>query len=370
MIYLDYHSTTPCDPRVVETMLPYFTSSFGNPAAIHSIGEDAKKALENARRKVANIIGASEENIIFTHGATESNNIVLRSIPKGSSIITTNSEHSSVRDTLNDMFMTGHININYLKIDKDGNISLDELEYLLCSQPIYMVSIIAANNEIGTIHDIKKIGELCKKHSALFHTDATQAVGKIPININELNIDALSFSAHKIYGPKGIGALYVKDIGDFKCLITGGRQERLTSGTVNMPAVIGFARACELMIEETNEAQRIERLRDRLFGLLSKSGSVSLNGTMNNRLYNNLNITIEDVPAEALVMGMDDVCISTGAACLSRNPKPSHVVIALGLEHPDWAVRISLGRWTTEEDINYAADKINSIIKSIRSNNV
>ena len=367
MIYLDYHSTCPCDPRVIEAMMPYFSKDFGNPAAIHTMGEKAKNAVIQARNIVSSVLNASSDNLIFTHGATESNNIVLRSMPRGSHILTTNSEHSSVKETLNELYLNDTIDLHHLKIDHDGNIDFKELEDKLSSQPISLVSIIAANNEIGTIHDLKKIGALCKQYGVLFHTDATQAFGKIPINVKDINIDALSFSAHKIYGPKGIGALYFKDIAAFKCLITGGRQELLTSGTLNVPAVVGFARACELMEEEKAEVERIKKLRDHLLELLQKAGGVNINGTMENRLYNNLNITIDKVPAEALVMGMDDVCISTGAACLSGNPKPSHVILALGIEHPECAVRISLGRWTTEIEINYAAERMIKIINSTRS---
>lgn len=368
MIYLDYHSSTKCDPRVVEKMLPYFTEEYGNSSAVHTLGNNAKKALDGARSDIANIINASPDNVIFTHGATEANNIVLRSFENGR-VITTNSEHSSVRDTVNWLFLNRNLKVDYLKINENGTLNIEELEKLLNENNVDLVSIIGANNEIGTIHDLKIIGQLCRKYNALFHTDCTQAVGKIDIDVDEMCIDALSFSAHKIYGPKGIGALYIRDCSKFDCLITGGRQEVLTSGTVNIPAAVGFAYACDLMVSEKTEAVRIECLRNKLLSDLRKYISgITVNGTMDNRLYNNLNISIKDIPAELLVLGMEDVCISTGSACLSRNPEPSHVIIALDVEQPECAIRFGLGRWNTEQEIGFAVMKIAGIVNSIRNN--
>lgn len=382
-VYLDYHSTTPVDRRVVDAMVPVFTTRFGNPSAVHSVGEDAREEVEEARDSVAKLINAPSDAIYFMSGATEANNIALRSatcladrLGKRVSkpmVITTNSEHSSVRNTLNDLFLKDQIALHYLKIDNKGNIDFDELEGVLsANENVVLTSIIAANNEIGTIHDLQAIGNLCRQYGVLFHTDATQAVGKTHIDVVKMKIDALSMSGHKIYGPKGIGALYLKDKDLFSCMTTGGKQEKVTSGTVNVPGVVGLARACELMLEESSEADRIAELRSRFFASLTirVDGGITINGSMTNRLYNNLNITIKDVPAEVLVLGLDDICISTGSACTSRSPKPSHVVTALGLDNPECALRISFGRWTTEEEVEYAARRIAQVVNKVRENNV
>lgn len=364
-IYLDYNSTTPVDPRVFDAMKPFFNECFGNTSSPHAKGREAKKHLERARAAVANIISAQPESIHFVRGATEANNIVLKSVlgnQKNPKIITTNTEHSSIDKTIEDL----NLSVCKLKINKNGNIDYRELKTMLSQSTVHLVSVIAVNNEIGTIHNLRKIGKICKKYGVRFHTDATQALGKIDIDVNEMNIDALSCSAHKIYGPKGTGVLYVRD-NYYHCSMFGGRQEVLTSGTVNVAGAVGMAKACELMDSDKDEAKRIEALRDRLAKGLLKIGGIKINGTMKNRLYNNLNITIDGVPAEVLVMGMDDICISTGSACSSGEPEPSHVIKALGVKNPESAIRLSLGRWNTEDEIDYTINRIREVIKAVRN---
>lgn len=367
MIYLDYNATTPCDPRVVEAMMPYYTEHFANAASVHSMGDFVHQAVNLSREGPANLIKAPYKNIFFTHGATEANNIVLRNMPANTLVIITNTEHSSVSETIMELFCNGKIQLKFLKIDQQGNININELEELLKAPTAHkLVSIISANNEIGTIHPLKSIGELCKKYGALFHTDATQAIGKIPIDVDEMNIDALSMSAHKIYGPKGIGALYLRNPDNFQAIITGGKQEKITSGTTNVPAVVGFAKAAELMLAEKDETDRILKLRNLFLERLQNKLNININGTMDNRLYNNLNISIPNVPAEDLVMLLDNVCISTGSACSARIPKPSHVITALGVENPDEAFRVSFGRFNTETEIIEAVDKIIETVGKIK----
>ncbi len=374
-IYLDYHSTSPVDKRVAEAMLPFFSERFGNPASAHRFGEDAARAIEHAKKQVASIIKAKSDNIYFTNSATEANNIILNSwwgddLNEWRSLFTTNTEHSSVVKSIDNAPDNAYI--VYFKINKEGNISLKELEsrlksYASCES--VLVSIIAANNEIGTIHDLKKIGALCKKYGALFHTDATQAIGKIDIDVDEMNIFALTMSGHKIYGPKGVGALYVRDISKIKPIIHGGYQNIVTSGTQNVPAIVGIGKACEILEKEGKEEnKRIKKLRNKLWNIIHKElPDVFINGTMKNRLPNNLNITIKGIKAEILVKGLDDVIISGGSACTSGDLEPSHVIEALGTPYPDCAIRFGLGRWTTDEDINYAADRIIGTVNAIRS---
>lgn len=388
MIYLDYHSTTPCDKRVVDVMLPYFTEHFGNPSSVHDVGLIAKDAVEDARHKVAKIIGARPDWVYFTSGATESNNIVIQSVPclakrigrdnTKPCIITTNSEHSSVRDPIVSMFNADLIDVYYLKIDYKGNIDLDELDEVLSAKEknYVLVSIIAANNEIGTIHDLKSIGKICNKHKVVFHTDATQAIGKTPIDVQEMNICALSMSAHKIYGPKGIGAVYLENNLLYNCLLKGGSQEDVSSGTINVPGVVGFGKACELMEEEKFEKDFINKLRETFLEKLKSlvhakdyGIGIEINGSTENRLYNNLNITIKGVEAKTLILGMDDICISTGSACASGEPRTSHVINALGIDEPENAVRISFGRCTTLKEIEYAVHRMSAIINSVRNKN-
>jgi len=369
-VYLDYHSTSPVDERVVEAMSPYFSERFGNPAASHFFGEEAAEAVERAREQVASIIKAKSDNIYFTSSATEANNIILQGMQNTKGlIITTNTEHTSVIECLNNIH---NVTRTQIRINKQGKIRFKDLEERLKWAKGYsvLVSIIAANNEIGTIHELKKIGELCKKYKAIFHTDATQAIGKVDIDVDKMNISALTMSGHKIYGPKGVGVLYVRDKKIIRPIIHGGYQNIVTSGTQNVPAIVGIGAACEILKKDSKEDnKRIKKLRNKLWnGIRKQLSGVFINGTMKNRLPNNLNITIEGIKAEALIKGMDDIIISGGSACTSGDIEPSHVIIALGTPHSDCAIRFGLGRWTTEEEINYAVDRIVGVVNAIRSN--
>lgn len=382
-VYLDYHSTTPCDIRVVKAMEPYFSECFGNPSAVHSAGEEAKEAIEEARVHVARMINAPPECVFFTSGATASNNILLQGLLlkcrrilgpfKEVNIITTQVEHGSVLECLKEMRYRDemHHKTHYLSVDSDGNLIKEELEKaLLNSLDTLAVSIMAANNEIGTVYDIENIGQICRGANVFFHTDATQAIGKIDIDVEKMHIDALSMSAHKIYGPKGVGALYMRNKNKILPLMSGGYQEVITSGTINAPAIVGFGKACELLLKEKDEEnKRTKILRDRLlYKLQNNIDNIIINGTMKNRLPNNLNVTIKGVKAEVFVLGMDDIIVSSGAACGSRSPKPSHVLTAIGNERPEFGIRFGLGKDNTEEEIDYTADRIIEITKSIRSN--
>jgi len=369
------------DPRVAEAMKPFFFERFGNPAAVHAVGEDAKQAVDEAREQLSSMIGAEPSQIYFTGSATESNNIVLRGRHAQHrsdygicmmAIITTNTEHSSISKTLNYIRAQDGMLFNpQIKINSEGELNLSDLDTMLKNyypENKILVSIIAANNEIGTIHDLKAIGEICKKHSVPFHTDATQAIGKVDIDVNEMNISALTFNAHKIYGPKGIGALYIKDPKLIQPLIHGGYQNTFSSGTQNVPGIVGLSKACEIIQQEGKEEnKRIAALRNLLWQQLSVGiPDVFINGTMKKRLPNNLNITIKDVEAEVLVRGMDDVIISGGSACESGSLDPSHVILALGTPYPNCAFRFGLGRWTTQDDIIYAADRIIEVVNGVR----
>jgi len=382
-VYLDHHSTTPCDPRVVRAMEPYFYDCFGNPSAVHAMGDDARDAIENAREQVAHLINADCDKVFFTSGATASNNIILQGLllkcrrilgpTKSVDIISSKIEHISVLKCLQEMRYRDEVNHNtiYLDVNEDGNIDLEKLDSVLeKSIDTLVVSIMAANNEIGTINDIAAVGALCKKHNVFFHTDATQAIGKVDIDVDQMNIDALSLSGHKIYGPKGIGAIYIKNSNKILPLINGGYQETVTSGTVNVPGAVGLGKACDILKAESKEEnKRIYMLRNKLLDNLQNSiDGIIINGTMKNRLPNNLNIAIKGIKAEALVLGMDDVIVSSGSSCSARSPKASHVIEALNLEDAECAIRLSLGRWTTEQEIEYASNRIISIVRSIRGN--
>ena len=374
-VYLDYHSTTPLDKRVYKAMKPFFFSRFGNPAAAHFYGEDAAEAVDVAKEQVADLIRATPDNICFTNSATEANNIVLNNWwghpeGKGKIIITTNVEHSSIVKYIASAHNDLHLE---LKIDSSGQISLKDLEDRLSGLrgvSSALVSIMAANNEIGTIYPLKEIGDICKKYEAFFHTDATQAIGKVNIDVDDMNISALTMSAHKIYGPKGVGALYLRDVGEIRPLIHGGYQNTVSSGTQNVPAIVGMGEACRILqlSENTEENKRIEKLRDFLLDELQKNiPGIIINGTMKNRLPNNLNVAIKDIKAEALIKGLDDMAISGGSACTSGNIEPSHVILALGSLYPDCSIRFGLGRWTTKKEIKYAVKRLVKAVETIRS---
>lgn len=382
VIYLDYHSTTPLDKRVVKAMRPYFSKHFGNPASLHSAGIKSAEAIEIAREQVSSIINADPEQLYFTSCATEANNIVLQGFcekfmsTRKVKIITTNTEHSSINkciDYIPKRYTWANKNdleIVELNIDKDGNISLAQLKKELSGTQSHhvLVSIITANNEIGTIHPATEIGKICKRYGAYFHTDATQAIGKVDIDVDKMNIFALTASAHKIYGPKGVGALYVRDVDKIRPIIHGGYQDTISSGTQNVSGIVGMGKACEILQNEgKNENQRIGLLRDLLWRNISTSvDDVFINGTMKNRLTNNLNITIKGIEAEVFVRGMSNVIVSGGSACESGSLEPSHVIKALGTPYPECAIRFGLGRYTTEKEINYASKQIIKIINKIR----
>jgi len=385
VVYLDHHSTTPCDPRVVDEMLPFFNERYGNASSLHVAGEDAKSAVEHAREQVAQAINADPEQIYFTSGATESNNIVLKglwltriksySTYAGMTFISNKAEHGSVLrciESLTGGSQVCHENragVHNIRVKRDGNLDINFLEELLTRQFTFpVVSMMAANNEVGTIHDIARIGRACKKNGAYFHCDATQALGKVPLDVKAMHVDALTLSSHKIYGPKGVGALYLRNTDLITPLSDGGYQNTITSGTINVPGIVGFGKACELLNADPNENERIKSLRDLLLELLkAKIKGIQVNGTMDNRLSNNLNISIDGVPSEAIIVGMEDVLVSGGATCKkSGDIQPSHVLKAMGVDIPGCAIRFGLGRWTTEAEIRYAADRISKVVKEVR----
>ena len=377
-IYMDYQATTPMDPRVLEAMTPYFSELFGNAASRnHSFGWDAEKAVDTARKTLAEAIGATSKEVIFTSGATESNNIALKGIAemyasKGDHIITIKTEHPAILDTAARLERQGK-KVTYLDVGKDGIINLDELEKAITDKTI-LISIMAANNEIGVIQPVEEIGKLAREHGILFHTDATQAVGKLPIDVNAMKIDLLSFSGHKIYGPKGIGGLYVRRKNPrVRCaaLLDGGGHERgMRSGTLNVPGIVGFGKAVELCLAEMeSEKARLSGLRERLRGqIMDNLDFVYLNGHPEKRLPGNLNISFAYVEGESLLMEMNDVALSSGSACTSATLDPSHVLAALGvdIELAHSSIRFGMGRFTTEEEVDYVGEKIIKAVRRLR----
>jgi cysteine desulfurase len=377
-IYMDYHATTPVDPRVLETMLPYFTERFGNAASRnHPFGWQAEEAVEKARKQIAELIGASAKEIIFTSGATESDNLAIKGAArmyreKGDHIITAVTEHKAVIDTCKALEKDGY-RVSYLPVGKDGLVSLDDLRGAITDKTI-LISIMTANNEIGVVQPIREIGAIAKERGILFHTDAVQAVGKIPFDVNELNVDLVSMSAHKMYGPKGVGALYVRRRNP-RVLLTpqidgGGHERGMRSGTLNVPGIVGFGRAAELCRQEmAADAARLAALRDRLNARLYEGlDEIYVNGSMEHRLPHNLNISFAYVEGESLLMGINDVAVSSGSACTSASLEPSYVLKALGAgdELAHSSIRFGLGRWTTEEEIDYVAAKVIKVVGKLR----
>jgi cysteine desulfurase len=376
-IYLDYQSTTPCDPRVVEAMTPYFFNLYGNPhSRNHRFGWDAEEAVEKGREQVADIIGASPKEIVFTSGATESNNLALKGTldfygDKKNHIITCTTEHKCVLDTCRILEQKG-FKVTYLPVQKNGLIDLQQLEEAITDKTL-LVSIMAAHNEIGVIQPLKEIGAICRKHTVFFHTDAAQAVGKIPLNVDEMNIDLMSISGHKIYGPKGIGALYVRRKPRVRILaqINGGGQERgMRSGTLSPALCIGIGKACALAKEEMNqENQRILEMRTHFYKKIMEAlPQVYLNGDLERRLAGNLNLSFAHVEGEGLMMGIKDLAVSSGSACTSASLEPSYVLKALGVgeDLAHTSLRIGFGRFTTKEEVDYAADKIIGAVNKLR----
>jgi cysteine desulfurase len=377
-IYMDYQATTPMDKRVLEAMMPYFMEKFGNAASRnHSYGWEAEDAVEQARELLAKAVGADGRELIFTSGATESNNIVLKGIAemyasKGDHIITVKTEHPSILDTAAHLERLGK-KVTYLPVQKNGIIDLDELRRAITDKTI-LISIMMVNNEIGVIQPMAEIGKIAREHGVLFHSDATQAVGKVPVDINAMNIDLLSFTAHKVYGPKGVGALYVRRKNPrVRCapLVDGGGHERgMRSGTLNVPGIVGFGKAVELAVEEMDrEKERLTRLRNKLHDIImSQTSDVFPNGDMEQRLPGNLNLSFAFVEGESLLMEMSDVALSSGSACTSATLDPSHVLKALGVEDDlaHSSIRFGLGRFTTEEEVEYVGNKIVKAITRLR----
>jgi cysteine desulfurase len=377
-IYMDNHATSPLDPRVLEAMLPYFTVKFGNAASRnHSFGWEAEQAVETAREQIAKLIGATAKEIIFTSGATESNNLAIKGIAemyreRGNHIITQVTEHKAVLDTCKRLEKYGY-RVTYLPVKADGIIDLDDLKRAMDDKTI-LVSIMAANNEIGVLQPIREIGKLCHEKGVLFHTDAVQAVGKVPVNVIADNIDVLSLSGHKIYGPKGVGALYVRRRNprvQIAAQIDGGGHERgMRSGTLNVPGIVGLGKACEIAYEEMDtEAAYLRGLRDRLKNKLeSELDYIHVNGSMEHRLPGNLNVSFVYVEGESLLMGINDVAVSSGSACTSATLEPSYVLKALGLgdDVAHSSIRFGLGRFNTQAEVDYVADKVIDIVKKLR----
>ncbi|MBL7132987.1 MAG: IscS subfamily cysteine desulfurase [Phycisphaerae bacterium] len=377
-IYLDHNATTPIDPRVLEAMMPYLTDVFGNAASRnHSFGWQAEEAVERAREQIADLIGAGPKEIVFTSGATESDNLAIKGAAqmyrdKGNHIITAKTEHKAVIDTCRKMEKDG-FDVAWLDPDEYGVVSPEKVAAAITDKTI-LITIMAANNEIGVLNPVAEIGKVAKARGVLFHCDATQAVGKIPVNVEQMQVDLLSMSGHKIYGPKGIGALYVRGRGPrvrLVCQMDGGGHERgMRSGTLNVPGAVGMGKACDICRAEMGrEAARVRALRDRLYdGIASRIEHVTLNGHRTQRLGNTLNLSFEYVEGEALMMKMKDIAVSSGSACTSASLEPSHVLHAMGLRE-DLAhnsIRFSLGRSTTEEEIDYTIDRVARAVEELR----
>ncbi len=377
-IYLDCNATTPLDERVLKTMLPYFTEHFGNPASVtHQYGWEAEAAVKKAREILATAINATPEEIIFTSGATEANNLAIKGVAeayfnKGKHIITIATEHNAVLDPCAYLQNLG-FEITYLPVNPDGIINITSLEKALRDDTI-LVSVMAANNEIGVLQPLAKIGEMCKENSIIFHTDAAQAIGKIPLDVQAMNIDLMSLTAHKIYGPKGIGAIYVRRRHPRVKLASqihgGGHERGMRSGTLCTPQIVGFGKAVEVgLAEMESEAKRLTSLRQRLWEKLQTLENIFLNGHPTQRLPGNLNISVEGVDGQALLLGLQSVvAVSSGSACTSAKVAPSHVLEALGRpEKLAYAsVRFGIGRFNTPEEIDIVAEQAIATIKSLR----
>jgi cysteine desulfurase len=373
-IYLDNGATTKVDPKVIEKMLPFFTEKYGNASSSHSLGQEAKIALENARKIIAKSINAKPEEIIFTSGGTESNNLAIQEIAytnkdRGNHIITTNVEHKCVLNSCKFLEKDG-FEVTYLKVDKEGFINPKELENAITDKTI-LVSIIHGNNEVGTINDLKALGDICKKYNVYFHTDACQSYTKTEIDVKKQNIDLITLNAHKIHGPKGVGALYIKEGTKIHPLIHGGGQEKgLRSSTENITGIVGFAEA----VKQASNKKHIEhmtKLRDKLTQGLLKIPDTKLNGPQGNkRLCNNVNISFKSVEGEAIGGYLDqkEICSSTGSACSEATLEPSYVLTAIGCSHQEanGSLRLTLSRFTTEEEIDYTIKVIPDIIKKLR----
>ncbi len=376
-VYLDYQSTTPLDPRVFEAMTPYFLEKFGNPhSRSHAYGWEAEAACEHAREQVASLIGATSKEIVFTSGATESNNLAIKGIAhfygdKKNHIITVATEHKCVLDSCRHLEREG-FKVTYLPVQENGLVDLAKLEAAITDKTA-LISIMAVNNEIGVIQPLKEIGALCRKHNVFFHTDAAQAFGKIPLDVNELNIDLMSISGHKIYGPKGVGAIYIRRKPRVRLvpLINGGGQERgFRSGTLPTPLVVGLGEAAAIAQREMpEELKRTKALYDKLYkGIVANVKDVFLNGDEEQRVFSNLNISFAYIEGESMIMAIRDLAVSSGSACTSASLEPSYVLRALGVDEElaHTSIRFGIGRFTTEEEIDFAIETVSGAINKLR----
>ena len=379
-IYMDYGASTPVDKEVIEEMMPYFDKFYGNPSSIHSFGREAFDAVEESRKKVADIICANEDEMVFTSGGTESDNLAIKGIAfrnkkkrgsKGTHIITSAIEHPGVLTTCKYMEKIG-FNVKYLPVDKHGLIDIGELEDAI-SKDTFLITIMFANNEIGTIEPMEKIGKIAKEHDVIFHTDAVQAVGKVPIDVNKLNIDLLALSSHKIYGPKGAGALYVKNGVKLQTIAHGGGHEKgLRSSTYNTPGVVGLGKACELgKIRIKKDMAHLKNLRDMLIKDILKIEESYLNGHPEKRLVNNAHFRFTAIEGESLNLMLDGkgIAAATGSACSSKKLQASHVLLAIGLkpEEAHGSLRLTLGRMNTKEDVEYVVEVLPEIVQNLRN---
>jgi len=376
-IYLDYAATTPTHPEVVKAMLPYFTDAFGNPSTIYSYGLEAKGAVEQARSKVAELIGARGEEITFTSGGTEADNFAIMGVAyanenKGNHIITTLIEHAAVVNTCKFLERRG-FNITHLPVDEYGLVTPDDVRRAITDKTV-LISVMHANNEIGTIEPIAEIGKIAKEAGIYFHTDAVQTTGHLPIDVDQLGVDLLSMAGHRLYGPKGVGGLYIRRGTKLLPFMHGGEQERWRrASTENVPGIVGFGRAAELARQEMGqEAERLTYLRDKLIkGLLERIDHTRLNGHPIKRLPNNVNISVDFVEGEAMLLNLDleGICAATGSACASSSLSPSHVLLAIGLppEQAHGSIRFSLGKWTTEEEIGRVLEVLPRIVAKLRA---
>ena len=378
LIYLDNNATTPCDPRVVETMVPYFFEKHGNAASrSHQFGWEAEDAVDYAREQIAQLIGAEEKEIIFTSGATESNNLALKGVfemyaKKGNHIITVETEHKCILDTCKHLEKLGAA-ITYLKVKEDGRVDLGELEAAVTPKTI-LVSIMWANNETGVIQPMREIAAICEKHGVLFHSDATQAVGKIPVNPREVGIHMMSFTAHKMYGPKGVGALYVSRKNP-RVKVTaqmdgGGHERGMRSGTLNVPGIVGFGKAAEIARQEMHQdAERLQKLRDKLEATLTQMEETKVNGNVEHRMPHVSNISFKHVEGEGLMMTFNqNIAVSSGSACTSASLEPSYVLVGMGLgdDLAHSSIRFSLGRFTTDADVDEAIELVRNGVNHMR----
>jgi cysteine desulfurase len=375
-VYLDYHATTPVDPRVLEAMLPYFTEVFGNPAsASHQWGWKAQEAVEVARREVAAIIGATAREIVFTSGATESNNLAIRGLadaaPAGRRhLVVSAIEHKSVLEPATRLEADGW-RVTVTPVGRDGRVDLDALTEAVTGETL-LVSVMAANNEIGVVEPLEEIAAIAHARGALLHVDAAQAIGKVPIDVQTQAIDLLSLTGHKMYAPKGCGALFVRRRTELLPIIIGGGHEHgIRSGTLNVPGIVGLGKACAICrVEMAEESRTLRRLRDRLLhGLTSALDGVSVNGSLDHRLPNNLHVSFAGVDGESLLVGIGDIAVSSGSACSSGSATPSHVLRAIctGGPVPPATIRFGLGRWTTESDVDYAIERFAAVVRHLRA---